>query len=462
MCFLVTRRATLAGMALFAAFSCRGALMEQPDGLPKEEQVVFAEQNLPSLAFVQGLPTAPYPVYGVYTWMGEFNQLKEDILEVGYGTLRVGGTYSDENMKALFDSGLNFSLMAQGGGVGKRDAFDSDEAYIEARVEGLKTFLGRFGAGGTFYRDFPQYKSRFIPFMQIHNEPNFHYMFKGGSEAERQELYSKLSPALMKVIREMSPKTKIVGFSTGGAGAGDMRFVRSVLEKAPEIIEEIDVVATHPYQHPAPPELNKKEKWGSYSMANSLSVLRKNFAEYGRKDIPVWYTEGGWTISKEDGGAYDVSKETVPLLHHAAYTTRYYARAVRLGVQCVTVMFITDTDGHAGGHFDRLRGFKWRPTAYAVQNMIRRMPHPKLAGVQADGEDLNYIYEFKSDALDPGSPVVIMAFRIKDSKTVEIEVPYRRVRITDMLGESMEVDATYGKVGVELGPYPVYLQEANR
>jgi len=434
-------------------------LLDQPEGLPKIEQVVFADQNVPSLDFVQSLPTANYPVYGIYTWMGEFNRLKDDIKEVGYKTLRVGGDYSDENMKALFDSGLNFSLMAQGGG-GKRDAYETNEEYLEARVEGLREFLTRFGENGTFYQDFPEYEGRYIPFMQIHNEPNFHYMWKAGTEAQREELYSKLSPALIEVIREMSPKTKIVGFSAGGAGAGDMRFVRSVLEKSPEIIEELDVFATHPYQHPAPPELNKKEKWGSYSIANSLFVLRRNFAEYGRADIPVWYTEGGWTISKEDGGAYDVSKETVPLMHHAAYTCRYYSWAARLGVQCVTAMFITDTDGHAGGHFNRLKNFEWRPTAHAVQNMIRLMPHPKLHAIQSDGEDGNYIHEFRSNALEPESPVVIMAYRIQDPEMVEIEVPYNRATVTDMLGNSVDLTARGGSLSVEIGPYPVYIQEA--
>jgi len=152
--------------------------------------------------------------------------------------------------------------------------------------------------------------------------------------------------------------------------------------------------------------------------------------------------------------------KTGVLLANLGTPDRPDARAVRLGVQCVTVMFITDTDGHAGGHFDRLRDFAWRPTAHAVRNMIQQMPHPKLAGIQSDGENLNHVYEFKSDALDPGSPVVIMAFRIQDPRMVRIKVPYRRARVTDMLGDSVEVEAKGGKIAVELGPYPVYVRKA--
>lgn len=443
---------------LIPIFGAADAL-NQPEGLPKRERVVFAEQKLPSLEYVKSLETAPFPVYGVYTWMGEFMQLREQIQAVGYKTLRVGGNYSDGNIKALFDSGLNFSLMAQGG-EGKRDAFETDEAYIEASLKGLSELLDRIGENGSFYEIHPEHKGRFVPYMQLRNEPNFHYMYQAGTEAEREKLYAALAPKLLELIREKSPKTKVIGFSAGGAGAGDMRFVRSVLKQSPEYIAKLDVISTHPYVHPAPPELNKKEKWGSFSQANSLHVLRNNFAEYDRRTIPVWYTEGGWTISAEEGGAYKSNAANVPLMHHAAYSVRYYAWALRLGVQCVTTMFITDTDGHAGGHFDRLNKMAWRPTAHAIQTMIRLMPHPKLDGVQSDGEDLNYIYEFKRDALDPESPVVIMAYRIEGAKEVEIRVPFASAAVTDMLGDTRPLNIVNGKVTVEIGPFPVYVHDA--
>ncbi len=419
------------------------------------ERVVNVPQNLPPLEWVKSIEPAPFPVYGIYTWMGEFNQLRDEIKEVGYKTLRVGGKYSDENMKALFDTGLNFTLMAPDGG--RRDAFETDDAYIDASLQALSEFLDRFGENGSFYQEFPEYQGRFIPYMQLRNEPNFHYMYKAGTEAEREKLYAGLGPRLADLIRVKSPRTKIIAFTAGGAGAGDLRFVKHVLELDKRNITEVDVFSTHPYVNPVPPELNIKESWGSYSIANSLASLRKNFEEYGKENITVWYTEGGWTISPEEGGAYKDKKDNVPLLHHAAYTCRYYATAVRLGVQCVTGMFITDTDGFAGGHFDRLNDFAWRPTAFAVQNMIRLMPHPKLDGIQSDGEEMTYIYEFKSDALDSESQIVIMAYRIEGPKEVEISVPFENGFVTKMLGDTESIKSTDGKVSVELGPYPVYL-----
>ncbi|MDF3128422.1 hypothetical protein P0Y35_04370 [Kiritimatiellaeota bacterium B1221] len=180
---------------------------EQPEGLPRRDQIVFAEQKLPALAWVKNLKPAPFPVYGIYTWMGEFNQLKQEIKEVGYKTLRVGGKYSDENMKALFDTGLNFTLLAPDGG--RRDAFETDDAYIEASVQALSGFLDRFGEEGSFYRAFPAYRGRYIPYLQLRNEPNFHYMYKAGTEAEREALYARLAPQLIEVIRAKSPRTKI-------------------------------------------------------------------------------------------------------------------------------------------------------------------------------------------------------------------------------------------------------------
>jgi hypothetical protein len=358
----------------------------------------------------------------------------------------------------LFEDKLNFCCMASG--KGKRDQYDSDEAYITASVDALHAFFDSYGESGSFYKNNPDFQDAFIPYMTLRNEPNFHYMYKAGSEAEREKLYAALAPQLMAFIKKRSPKTKIIGFTAGGAGAGDMRFVQHVLEIEPRAITEADAFSTHPYVDPAPPETNKIEKWGSYSIANSLHVLRKTFARYDRKDITVWYTEGGFKISQEDGGAYPTPYTTVPLNLQAAYSCRYYALALRLGVDCVTNMFITDTDTYNGGFFDRLNDMKWRPSAFAVQTMIRVMPHPALRGAQSDGEDGIYIFEFASHAHKKNSPQVIMAYRVEGPKQVTIKVSSEKTLVTDMLGGESTIDTPDQTLSLEIGPLPIYIQES--
>ncbi len=435
---------------------------EQPTSVPGK--YAMTPQAFPPLDWVINREVQPYPVYGIYTWFGEYTQLREQIKKVGWSTLRIGGPKNDENMKMLFEDGHNFVCFTgshTGVKVGKRDKYDSDEAYLEARRKDATSFLKRFGANGNFYKEFPQFADRHIPFIMIHNEPNFHYMWKAGSEAQREALYAKLAPMITDLVREHSPKSKVIGFTAGGAGAGDLRFVKNVLKIDPRCITEVDGFATHPYVDPVPPETHNIRKWGSYSIANSLNTLRKNFDEYKRKDILVWYTEAGWKIGKKDGGAYDEKPEKIVSLDlQAAYSCRYYALALRLGVSCVTNMFITDTDGFNGGFFDRLNDMKWRPSAYAVQNMIKTMPHPALQAAQSDGKDGNYIYEFTSHALKKNSPTVIMAYRVEDPAKVDIQVEWKKVEVIDMYGESQTVLADNGVINTEIGPLPIYLREA--
>ncbi len=443
------------------AVSLNGAALsavEQPTSVPGK--FLMPDQHFPAIDTVIQKQVQSYPVYGVYSWMGEYRQLREQIKQVNWGTLRISGPMNDDDYKMLLDDGHNFSYMIAHP-KDRRDGYESDEAYINASLEAAEAFLDRYGENGSFYKENPAYKNRYIPFMQLRNEPNFHYMWKAGSEAQRETLYAALAPQLIALLKKKSPKTKIINFTTGGAGAGDMRFIKSVLKKDPRNITEVDVIATHPYVDPVPPECNKIESWGSYSIANSLHTLRKIFSEYGHKDIPVWYTEGGWMISKADGAAYDKPADKVVSLElQAAYSCRYYALALRLGVDCVTNMFITDTDGYPGGFFDRNNAMKWRLSAFAVQNMIKLMPHPALRGAQSDGEDGTYIYEFAQNALKKNSPSIVMAYRVEGPKEVSINVSSKKTFVTDMLGETTTINTPQGLLTQELGPLPIYISEA--
>lgn len=149
----------------------------------------------------------------------------------------------------------------------------------------------------------------------------------------------------------------------------------------------------HYEKPPVPPveEIARREAapypvYGIYTWFGEYEKLREDIKKVGWSTLRIGgpTTDANMRMLFEDGAAYDTADwKHVPLDFHAAYLCRYYAFSLRLGVSCVTPMFVTDTDGFPGGFFDRLDEWKWRPAADAVRTMIDVMPHPKLIGSQA-------------------------------------------------------------------------------
>ena len=252
---------------------------------------------------------------------------------------------------------------------------------------------------------------------------------------------------------------QVVGFGAGGASADDVRFIRNVLDADPNVAQCFDILSTHPYVPPAPPETDAVRSWGSYSIAKGLDSIRKTLAKHGAGEKPIWYTEMGWPITKADGGFYETKEKDLatPLLQ-AAYVCRTYAYAMRLGVERVHIMFATDTDNFNAGFF--LRDGKWRPSATAVQTMIAQMLRPGLQRAISDGAGGFYAYEFICDVQVPDGPAfVTMAWNVEGPKTVEIPVKGAKATLVDMLGAEKPLKAKDGKVMVEVGPLPVYIRE---
>ena len=53
---------------------------------------------------------------------------------------------------------------------------------------------------------------------------------------------------------------------------------------------------------------------------------------------------------------------------------------------------------------------------------------------------------------------MIMAWNVAGPKSVDMAVPTREARVTDMLGHEKTVTARNGKITVDIGPCPVYIR----
>ncbi|RYD38855.1 MAG: SGNH/GDSL hydrolase family protein [Verrucomicrobiaceae bacterium] len=400
-------------------------------------------------------------LYGLYSWWNEYKARRAALKEVGWKSIRLGGPLTDEAMTALAQDGVEV-LYTFGAprfdhakDAGKEDEFVA--RYVAAFTEKLR----RYGPGGSFFKEHAEVPNRPILHWEICNEPNFQYLVPPDGrpnkelEAFRENIYAKLLIAVHRAAKLVSGQIRIVGFSTGGVSAGDLRFIRNVHAADAGVARAYDILATHPYVDPSPPEGFSIQKWGDYSISTNLATIRKSLALHQRGDAPVWYTEMGWEIPQEEGGRFPGKRAgSVPSDLQAAYIVRNYALAMRLGVERVHVMFIHDSDQYNGGLFSR--SGTWRPSAHAVKTMISLLPEPKFLDAISEGENDNYAYRFAPSPSANGTPV-IMAWNIKGPATARIPFPYPQAVVTDMLGGKSTVAPEGGFLTLPVGPLPVYI-----
>jgi len=454
-----------------------GDVLQQPKTIPGQWKM--AEQPLPPLKDIVGRPATRRPVYGLYCWASEYIRYHDHIRKIGFTNFRLSGPMDDQCMKLYAADEVEVmatlaTRVYESFSGGKKDwrnraTYDTDEAFIADYLAGVDKFLTRWGPGGTFFKDNPDLPRRPIRFIEIWNEPNFWYLDADrmvppkdeadrlATEARREKLYAKMLPAAYQFIKKKWPDVQVVGFGAGGAAHADVRFIKNVHAANPAVARSYDVLSTHPYVRPAPPETDYVRPWGQYSIAGGLAEIRKAMQKAGTSDRPIWYTELNWTITQEEGGAYKTGKRDTTALLAAAYWVRSYALALRLGAERLNFMSIVDTDNCNSGLLNR--DGSWRPSAHAVKTMIELMPHPQLIAAEADGADGCYAYWFRANAGGGDTADrVLMAWKVDGPGTLEVAWPYGKAKVTDMLGNERIVESHEKRLSVEIGPCPVYIQ----
>ena len=434
-----------------------GSLLTQPNFVPGNYAVT--QQPFPDESWVIGRKYPGYPVYGLYSYTWNYKQFREAIGQVGWKFFRMGGTYTDQDMLMLMEDDVEASFhIVEGQPL---SAYPSEEAFLSAAEQRAVVTLERYGPGGTFFETHPEHSSKHIKYVHVWNEPNFHYLISTQSttqqaQQQKAELYGTLLLRVSGVIRDRWPSVKILGFDVGRANPNSSDFIQTVYETFPAVHDSYDIMTTHPGVDPVPPEADNVNSWGSYSIARNTLAIRNIIRSRSKR---IWFTEGGWKISYANGGMNQANPEaTVSPLMQAAYVCRYYATALRLGVDRVTPFFIVDTNSQNGGFFDDVTK-QWRPSAHAVQNMIALMPAPKLIEILEDGEDGLYVYRFRPDATVASKDSVIMAWNVEGPKQITLELSSSEIQIVDLLGGAATATGT-GTYELDLGPCPVYIMES--
>ncbi|MDY6933641.1 MAG: fibronectin type III domain-containing protein [Spirochaetota bacterium] len=487
-----------------------GSDFDQPTDIEKRygDTDTSIIQNFPPLDDIINKPAPDLPVYGLYTWYsswGDWYHRYDDINDVGWKSVRVGGFHHamdpdtleiddalDETMVGLLENGnyepiytLKSKKTRADYGDGEEPDFfniEDDQAFIDGYVDVLDVMMNRYGPGGTFFDEYPELPYRPILHWEIWNEPNLHYLLSGeywdGLDKEgKADLYARLLIGAYNHIRSNSAwdDVKVVAPGVCGVSAANAdndgegwrkSFVQSVHENLVEHgghANYYDILSTHPYTHDVAPDTEHLLSSYSYSPPNSHSEIRESMEDFGNGDKPVWYTEVGW---HRDVGHYDADEhESVTERLQAAYVSRLYLIAMRLGVERAHIMFVSDSDTFNGGFFNNDDRSWWEQT-YAVNNMINLMPNPKLIGAVNDGgygeNDLPdsygyYAYTFDPDTTVTGEPSVIVAWNVEGPITVEIPCESGEYRVFDMLGGDEKAITTSSQLRVNIGPCPIYI-----
>ncbi len=424
----------------------------QPAPIKADRCKTDDRQPLPDLATVLRKPRGEAPIYGIYSWGIDYPVYGKAIEEIGFKCLRTGGRpFTDAEFEPIARGGLN-AMMTVGLA---RSGFDSDEAFVQGNIDNALEKLRRYGPNGTFFTDHPDVPYHPIRYIEIFNEPNFGYMVPNQTDIkEKARLYTLLQTRIYAPIKAEFPEVKVLGFGAGGASAADVGFIRLCCETNPEIYHTMDILSTHPYVDPISPFAWMG--WLKYSIASGYAEIRKLLAAGGVPDMPVWYTELGWFIRPDEGGFFPTCEKGNDRIEQAAFNTQVYALGMRLGVERITTMYIMDTDNCNPGFVDR--DGTLRPSALAVQNMIRLMPDPKLTGALLDGEDNRYAYVFEAA---PGGEEVTMVFHA--NAPAEITIPWSEAtaEVTDMLGNTATVAVTGGRLTLDAGPCPLYVRHCH-
>ncbi len=186
-----------------------------------------------------------------------------------------------------------------------------DAAVDEARARGLKVLLTAWltpawANGGIGERHPPTDPADYARFLtwaadhyrgrveawEIWNEPNLTEFWQGSVEE-----YASLLRAAYPAVKAGDPDAEVV---LGGPAYNDTDFLGALYDLG--VQGSFDVMATHPYQGfaDAPPETPDD---GTRGTLTHIGAVRDLMEAHGDGDLPIWFTEFGWSAHPTEPGA---------------------------------------------------------------------------------------------------------------------------------------------------------------
>lgn len=132
---------------------------------------------------------------------------------------------------------------------------------------------------------------------EVWNEPDC----EGGCPRGNPEAYAQLLRAAYPALKAADPAAVVMN---GGLSGIDLTWIRRMLDAG--AAQSLDVLALHPYLAPAAaaPDTPSTAGFSNPYRITNVSAAHALLAEAGRPDVPIWFTEFGWTTGRT-AGPYD-------------------------------------------------------------------------------------------------------------------------------------------------------------
>lgn len=325
---------------------------------------------------------------------------------------------------------------------------------------------------------------------EIWNEQNGGWRF--WPPHEDPAAYAELLCAAHQELKEVDRRTPVVfgglffpGVPPGIPGMSASQFVAAAYNHEPELGRCYDAMAYHPYAYPfTAPEVEVPIRGSVLSAADQMRAVLK---QHGDEDKPLWITEIGWPT-------HDVTYG-VPEHKQAQYVARMQAASFAQGVPVLTWYTYGDFDDPSGGAsqeawfgFFRTDGSP-KPAFRALRTFHRHFRRSRFARDRSaelglpEGELLSggrgFALGFRrrdpngrrtritalwlacESALD-GQNAAGSDCSAPTSRTVALPVDGRGAKVFGFLGEGRFVEASSGRIHLEIGPDPLYVLDTRR
>jgi len=292
-----------------------------------------------------------------------------------------------------------------------------------------------------------RYKDK-IKFWEVWNEEDW----MGFWRPEADPLtYRTLLKEVYVSIKKADPECKvIIGGLTGNYKArGRYKFLTSIYKYAGG--SYFDIVAIHPYVAPLAPETNGK-------FFRQLEDAAYRMRQFDDDKKSIWITELGWPSGKGGTEEHVSNKANVSLEKQAQYLVRSYVAALSSGRVDKIFWHYFKNSGHdpdiAQQNFGLVNADLSPKPAYVAYRIMAG----KFLGLTYSGKlDLQeplrgYVFGNKSES-------VKVLWSVGVNKNVDLPVKGKTALLTDIMGETEEVQAKGGKVNLLLTESPIFLEE---